>query len=253
MRSKTIIDVSAVWHGDSILQPDPNTCFADNKIAIEHDVHPLSYLKENTVITVPTLTYVHHPEHEHLVIEHLKEITFNDTATTFLDVPNNYSTIMLKDTVAHNNGDNVFACGSPGHNPQVFILDDYIDIGINNIVCMEGMDSCVPFSGTLDYIAQWCGGSFGDDGGGSICVMKRNLLADDVHSGEADHKFGEGVGDRFNKCVAYFVEKICIWDISALKWGKVLLQIFPDPRGLMFLERTCLYVCWYGYGCTCTW
>ena len=87
---------------------------------------------------------------------------------------------------------------------------------------------------------------------------ERNLLAGDVHSGEgmdttittdsiqylvaghlmhhglyfvAVHKFGEGVGDRFHNCVAYAVEKICLYNISALKWRKVLLQIFPDPRG----------------------
>ena len=77
-----------------------------------------------------------------------------------------------------------------------------------------------------------------------------------VHHGlsfVADHKFGEGVGDRFNKCVAYAVEKICIWDISALKWGKLLLQIFPDPRGSRFLARTCSFVRRYGYGCARTW
>ena len=94
--------------------------------------------------------------------------------------------------------------------------------------------------------------------------MKRILLEDDAHFGEGmgdttfatdsiqnlvagnmmhhglsflfDHKLGEGVIDCFNKCVVYAVERICIWDISkALKWGKVLLQIFPDPRGSWFL------------------
>ena len=69
-----------------------------------------------------------------------------------------------------------------------------------------------------------------------------------------DHKLGEGVVDCVNKCVVYAVERICIWDISkALKWGKLLLQIFPDPRGSCFLARTCSFVRWYGYCCARTW
>ena len=111
--------------------------------------------------------------------------------------------------------------------------------------------------------------------------MKRILHAGDVHFGEGsrtatfatdsiqtlvagnmvhqglssvvDHTFGECVGDCFTNFVPYVVERICIRDISALKWGKVLLQIFPDPRGSRFLAPTCSYVCWYGYGCKCTW
>ena len=157
------------------------------------------------------------------------EIIFDDTATTLLDIADNYSSIMLEDK------------------------DKYFDIGTNILGCMECMNSDDSFPVALDYIAQWCGGSFGDDGGGSTCVLKRTFLAGVVHSGEADHKFGEGVGDLFHKCVASAVEKICIWDISALKWGKVLLQIFTDPRGSRFLACTCSYVCWYGYSCARRW
>ena len=85
----------------------------------------------------------------------------------------------------------------------------------------------------------------------------QTLVADNmVHQGllsVVDHTFGGSVGDCFNKFVPYVVERICIWDISALKWGKVLLQIFPDPRGSRFLARTCSFVRWYGYGCARTW
>ena len=68
-----------------------------------------------------------------------------------------------------------------------------------------------------------------------------------------DHKLGEGVVVGFNECEICAVERICVWDISALKWRKVLLQIFPDPRGSRFLARTCSFVRWYGYGCAHTW
>ena len=113
-------------------------------------------------------------------------------------------------------------------------------------------------------------------------MMKRILLAGYVHFGEGmggttfatdsgqnlvagnmvhhdlsfvlDNKLGEFFVDCFNKCVVYAVKSICIWYISkALKWGKVLLQIFPDPRGSWFLARTCSFVHWYGYGCAHTW
>ena len=116
---------------------------------------------------MPNLTYVTHPGHKHLVKEILQKIIFNDTATMVLDVANNYISIMLEDKVKHNHGGDVLVCSSPGNETHDFILDNYFEIGNNNIVYMECMDSGNSFSVALNYIAQWCGGSFGDDGGDS--------------------------------------------------------------------------------------
>ena len=200
-----IFDISANSYGDTIFQPDLHLYFDDSKIPIDHDIHSISYFNEFKGDKVPNLTYVTHPGHKRLVKELLQKITFNDTATKVLDVANNYSSIMLEDK------------------------DKYFEIRNNNIVCMECMNSGDSFSVALDYIAQWCSGSFGDDGGASIYVMKRILLADDAHFGEGmgdstfatdsvqnlvagimvyhdlsfvvDHKLGEGVVDFFNECV----------------------------------------------------
>ena len=88
----------------------------------------------------------------------------------------------------------------------------------------------------INYASQW--------------IYKKMNFMDIVD----DHKLGEGGIDCFNKCVVYAVERICIWDISkALKWGKVLMQIFPDPRGSRFLAHTGSFVRWYDYGCGRTW
>ena len=152
----------------------------------------------------------------------------------------------------------------------------------NNIVCMECTDLCDFFYVALDYINQRCDGSFRDDVGSSTCVLTRLLLAGNVHFREGmgnptfvtdsvknlvarnmmhhslsfvvDDKLGEGVVDRFDKCVTYAVGRICIWDISkALKWGKVLMQIFAAPRNSWFLARTLSFVHWYGSSCARTW
>ena len=87
----------------------------------------------------------------------------------------------------------------------------------------------------INYTLQW------------ICEQM-DFMDIDFH-----HKLGEVFVVGFNKCMVNAVERICIWDISALKWGKVLLQIFPDPRGSRFLVRTCSFVLWYGYGCARMW
>ena len=69
-----------------------------------------------------------------------------------------------------------------------------------------------------------------------------------------DSNLGEGMVVQFYQCVECYVDNICIlYTSKALKWGKVLMKIFADPRGTWFLAHTWQIVHWCGYGYARMW
>ena len=65
----------------------------------------------------------------------------------------------------------------------------------------------------------------------------------------ADSSLGEGKMIQLYPCVAGAVGEICIvYTSKALKWGKVLMQIFTNSRSPWFFGRAWQIVRWRGYG-----
>ena len=76
----------------------------------------------------------------------------------------------------------------------------------------------------------------------SINLVARNLLNFRLSARNipfaGNSTLGKGAVVHLYQCVTWTVDKICIlYTSKALKWGKVLMQIFADPRGTWFLAR----------------